>query len=345
MASDFAQDSQPHSEGLRTWQGAVAVVSGGASGIGAALCHTLGRAGATVVVADIHHEGAEATAAAIRAEGGTAVAAAVDVRECELVEKLITQTVDEYGRIDYLFNNAGVGVGGDVHGCDDAGWRQLLDVNIGGVVHGIQAAYPVMIRQGFGHIVNTASMAGLMTTPGATGYGATKHAIVGLSRSLRIEAAEYGVRVSVLCPGVIRTPILEQSGRYGKELVLLPPDQQQELLDRLRPMEADRFAAKALRAVARNRSVIIVPGWWRMLWWLDRLSPALGSTLSGWGYRSMIRRLVAAAGEDATVSDMGTGLTGSEHRSAETVVGENGDGTTLPHDESSGESQQIPASR
>src|SRR5262249_36265299 len=138
------------------------------------------------------------------------------------------------------------------------------------------AAYPVMIDQGYGHIVNTASMAGLMPAPGTVSYAATKHAVVGLSTSLRIEAADFGVRVSVLCPGVIDTPILEGAGKYGKLLVPIAPEVQRALWARLRPMPADRFASKVLRAVARNKAIIIVPSWWKVFWWINRLSPSLG---------------------------------------------------------------------
>src|SRR5439155_13844601 len=102
-------------------------------------------------------------------------------------------------------------------------WHKVFDVNLRGVVNGVQAAYPVMLRQGFGHIVNTASVAGLLPTPTIVSYCAAKHAVVGLSTSLRVEAAEAGVRVSVLCPGAIKTPILE-GGKYGKMLQPLPPE-------------------------------------------------------------------------------------------------------------------------
>jgi short-subunit dehydrogenase len=112
------------------------------------------------------------------------------------------------------------------------------------------------------------------------GYGATKHAVVGLSTSLRVEAAPAGVRVSVLCPGVIRTPVLVDGGKFGKLLQPVPQATQRDLWERQRPMDPDRFAEKALRAVARNRAIIIIPGWWRMVWWVNRLSPSLGLWLA-----------------------------------------------------------------
>ena len=107
-----------------------------------------------------------------------------------------------------MFNNAGIAIGGSAHDYGIQEWNQIIDVNLRGVVNGVQAAYCIMIKQGFGHIVNTASITGLMPTPGQVAYSMTKHAVVGLSLSLRAEAALLGIRVSVLCPGAIRTPIL-----------------------------------------------------------------------------------------------------------------------------------------
>ena len=183
------------------------------------------------------------------------------------------------------FNNAGIGIGGEVRLYELEDWNRVLDVNLRGVIHGVQAAYPIMLRQGFGHIVNTASMAGLLPTPLVVGYGATKHAVVGLSTSLRVEAAPAGVRVSVLCPGVIRTPALIDGGKFGKLLQPVPQETQRDLWEAQRPMDPNRFAEKALRAVARNRAIIIIPWWWRIGWWVNRLSPSLGLWLATWATR------------------------------------------------------------
>jgi len=268
----------PVSEGvpkLRSYQGGVAIITGGASGIGRALAEALSAQGATLVLADLQIGLAEEVADEIRKTGGDATAREVDVTDFAAMEALVQSTLSNHGRLDYFFNNAGIGIGGEVrlYRIDD--WYRVLDVNLRGVVNGIQAAYPVMVGQGYGHIVNTASMAGLMPSPGTVSYAATKHAVVGLSMSLRIEAEEYGVRVSVVCPGVIDTPILT-GGRYGKMLVPIQPEVQRALWQQLRPMPADRFARKVLAAVAKNKPVIIVPSWWKLFWWINRLSPPLG---------------------------------------------------------------------
>jgi NAD(P)-dependent dehydrogenase (short-subunit alcohol dehydrogenase family) len=180
-----------------------------------------------------------------------------------------------HGRLDYIFNNAGIGIGGEVRDYQLEDWNRVFDVNLRGVVHGIQAAYPIMLRQGYGHIVNTASMAGLMPAPSTISYATTKHAVVGLSTSLRIEAADAGVRVSVLCPGVIDTPILT-GGKYGKMLRPVAPEVQRAYWERLRPMPVDRFAVKVLAALAKNKAIIVLPSWWKLFWWVNRLSPSLG---------------------------------------------------------------------
>jgi NAD(P)-dependent dehydrogenase (short-subunit alcohol dehydrogenase family) len=280
-------------DSLRTYKGAVAIVTGGASGIGRALGEALARRGALVVLADLQVELAQEVVACIRAAGGQAIAEQLDVTDFHATRRLVQDTCSSHGRLDYLFNNAGIGIGGEVRLYELEDWNRVLDVNLRGVIHGIQAAYPIMLRQGFGHIVNTASMAGLMPTPLAVGYGATKHAVVGLSTSLRVEAALAGVRVSVLCPGVIRTPVLIDAGKYGKLLEPVPQETQRELWERQRPMEPNRFAEKALRAVAANRAIIIIPWWWRIVWWVNRLSPSMGLRLAAWAtrkYRDTVKR-------------------------------------------------------
>jgi len=214
---------------LRVFNDATAIVTGGASGIGRAISEELAQRGCDVVLADLQIELAKEVASQIRASGGTATAVKVDVTDFPAMDKLVHATVTRTGRLDYLFNNAGIVIGGGVdhYGIED--WNRVIDVNLRGVVNGVQAAYKIMLAQGFGHIVNTASMAGLMSGPGNVVYTTTKHAVVGLSTSLRAEAASQGVRVSVVCPGVIRTPILDDGGKFGKMLVDLPPEEMRRM--------------------------------------------------------------------------------------------------------------------
>jgi len=261
---------------LRTFDAAVAIVTGGASGIGRALAESLVARGATVILADRQGDLADEVASKIRARRGQAIASQVDVTDFPAVEYLVQKCVRDFGRLDYQFNNAGIGIGGkaEYYGIDD--WNEVLRVNLGGVVNGLQAAYPVMLKQGFGHIVNTASIGGLMPFPFAVGYCASKHGIVGLSTSLRIEAAKSNVRVSALCPGIVRTSALVDCGAFGRLSQSVPSEIQRRGFDRLRPMEPARFAEKALRGVVKNKAIIVVPRWWKLAWYLNRISPALG---------------------------------------------------------------------
>jgi NAD(P)-dependent dehydrogenase (short-subunit alcohol dehydrogenase family) len=259
----------------------VAVITGGASGIGAAIGKAIARLGAEVVLADRQIDAAEKTASSIRTSGGTASAEEVDVRSLSSITSVVEKTVSRTRRIDYFFNNAGIGVGGEAYTYEPRDWDDVLDVNLRGVTNGIQAVYPVLIRQRAGHIVNTASLAGLVPVAGQISYTASKYAVVGLSKVLRVEAKRHGVNVSVLCPGIIRTPILT-GGKYGRLKVTgLDGDKLRELIDQTRPMDVDVFARKALAEILRNRAIIVIPHWWKALWLLERVSPALTMRLSG----------------------------------------------------------------
>jgi NAD(P)-dependent dehydrogenase (short-subunit alcohol dehydrogenase family) len=280
--------------GIRTFDGAAAIVTGGASGIGRALGEALAGRGARVVLADVQEDLARAVAEGIRGKGGSATAAALDVTDFGAVRRLIEATFEREGRLDYLFNNAGIGILGEARYYSIDDWTRILDVNLRGVIHGVQAAYPLMVQQGFGHIVNTASGAGLMPAPLVVGYCTTKYAVVGLSTSLRIEAATAGVRVSVLCPGVVRTPALIDGGRFGRVVQPIPPEVQRALIDPQRPMPPDRFARRALAAVARNRAIVVIPTSWKVLWGLYRVSPAIGFLIGSLALRITTRALERA---------------------------------------------------
>jgi NAD(P)-dependent dehydrogenase (short-subunit alcohol dehydrogenase family) len=253
--------------------GKIAFVTGGASGIGAALATKLVDGGAEVWIADRQIGAAQELAQRLNSGGAKAHAIELDVRSYPSFESAVAEAVRLSGRIDYLFNNAGIGVGGEVDSYTLDDWNDVFDVNLRGVVHGIQAVYPIMIRQHSGHIVNTASMSGLVASPGSVSYTATKYAVVGISKALRVEAERHGVQVSVLCPGAIRTPALT-GGKFGR----IPSISDEELLkswERLRPMAPEKFAERALRAVLRGDAIIVVPTWWKAFWYLERLSPAL----------------------------------------------------------------------
>ena len=262
---------------IRVFKDATAIVTGAASGIGRGLAEELAKRGCEVVLADLQVEEAEKSASAINAAGGKARAAELDVTNFVETEQLVQETVKRTGRLDFIFNNAGIAFTGNVNHYTIENWRRILDVNLHGVINGVQAAYQVMMNQGFGHIVNTASFAGLVPSPGNVSYASTKHAIVGLSTSLRAEAAMLGIRVSVLCPSFVRTPILDDGGKFGGSLVELSPEKKQKLLalyEKYKPIPPNVFAEKALDQVAGNKAIIVLPSRWKFIWLLCRLFPS-----------------------------------------------------------------------
>ena len=236
------------------FQRKVAIVTGGASGIGQALCEALSRHGASVIVADIDDDRARQTASAIAAHGGLARAAHLDVTNREHVQRLVADTAGEFGHLDYMFNNAALTASrGELCDLPCEAWLRAIDVNFLGVLYGTMAAYACMIRQGSGHIVNTASLAGLVGFPTSMPYGATKAAVVNLSMSLRMEAAARGVKVSVTCPGPVHSDTDEARRLIG----------------------VNKAARQILGGVERNRAIIVFPWLARLLWWRYRLSPDL----------------------------------------------------------------------
>jgi NAD(P)-dependent dehydrogenase (short-subunit alcohol dehydrogenase family) len=241
--------------------GKVAIVTGGGSGIGEAVSLELAGRGARVVVADINGDDARRVARAIADGGGQATASRIDVADEQDVKGLVEETAAGYGRLDYQFNNAGIAIGGDARDLTLDQWRRVLDVDLNGVLHGTLAAYPVMVGQGFGHIVNTSSGAGLVPTPLNAPYCTAKYAVVGLSLSLRLEGADLGVKVSVVCPGYVRTPIFSTAVAVGmpRELVSRPPG-------RIKMIEPAVAARAILGGVARNQAIIAFPRYIRWAW-------------------------------------------------------------------------------
>lgn len=186
----------------------VAVVTGGGSGIGRALVDVFAREGARLVVADIDEAAAIETADAVRARGGTALAVRTDVSDLGQVQALADRAFAELGAVDVLCNNAGVALWGGLEQATHRDWQWVLGVNLWGVIHGLEAFLPRMIAGNRrGHVVNTASMAGLVATRGLGIYNTSKYAVVGLSETLAKDLAPYGIGVSVLCPMGVATRI------------------------------------------------------------------------------------------------------------------------------------------
>jgi NAD(P)-dependent dehydrogenase (short-subunit alcohol dehydrogenase family) len=271
----------------------IVMVTGGASGIGRSIATALVRRGHHVTVADVDEPAAKkavATLAELGAPaGGTASSVGLDVTDREAFAAAAQEVAREHGQLDVLFNNAGIGVGGLADEMTDALWDRTIDVNLRGVVHGVQAALPIMTAQHDGHIVNTASMAGLITAPLMLPYTTTKHAVVALSRALRAEVAGDGIRVTAVCPSFIATPLLDN----------LNPGMEQnnatsgvhEIVGRFqgRLGDPDELAEAVLRGVAANKTLVVYP---RSQWPVvvtQRVAPWLVERVTGRviaGYRA-----------------------------------------------------------
>jgi len=187
----------------------VSIITGAASGIGKATSIVFGREGAKVLCADINAEGAEATARQIADTGGEAESFGVDVADEDQVKAMIADAVSRWGRLDAIYNNAGIGTGAPVTQMPVEEWDRIQAINLRGVFLGIKHAIPEMLKNGGGSIVSTASDAGLMGAPMLSAYCASKGGVVMLTKAVAVEWARMGIRVNCVCPGVIRTPILD----------------------------------------------------------------------------------------------------------------------------------------
>jgi NAD(P)-dependent dehydrogenase (short-subunit alcohol dehydrogenase family) len=256
---------------MQDLKGRVAVVTGGGSGIGAALARAFAAQGMDVAVADIEIAGAEEAAADVRAAGRRALAVQADVSKLASVEAFAERVYRELGGCHVLCNNAGVIVLGSLESRTAKDWEWVLGVNLWGVVHGLLAFLPRMLSQpGEKHIVNTASIAGLIPTPGVGVYATSKYAVVGLSEHLRMDLARHAIGVSVLCPGGVQTQILSSQRNRPEELgaPTAPAEDMRRLTsgserhpDEMQPPEA--IAAAVLEGIRANDAYILTHAHYR----------------------------------------------------------------------------------
>jgi NAD(P)-dependent dehydrogenase (short-subunit alcohol dehydrogenase family) len=266
---------------MKNLAGKVALVTGAAGGIGRGCALELAKAGAQLVLADIDENGLAAVENEVIALGTRALAVPTDVARPEAVERLAARAIEEMGRVDLLLNNAGVSVVAPAAKMTIDDWEWIVSINLWGPVRLIHALLPQMVARGSGHVVNVASMAGLVGAPGMSAYSLTKFGIVGYSEALRLEAAEHGIEVTVVCPGYVRTN-LHRATRYRNEgfrRFLDAPPRWYGV-----PVEA---AAKRIVDGIRRREGIVTIGPERAGWLLKRLSPEVAFRTSRWLARGL----------------------------------------------------------
>jgi NAD(P)-dependent dehydrogenase (short-subunit alcohol dehydrogenase family) len=253
---------------MKLVNGQAAVVTGAASGIGFALAEAFGKRGLSVMLADVEESALEAARQRLSQAGYTVAAHRTDVSDHASVQGLAAATVDRFGHVDLLVNNAGVGGAlGPIWASDPKDWAWTLGVNLFGVVNGLQTILPAMVARRQGHVVNVASLAGLTSVPFTSTYGVSKHAVVALSESLAGELAAVGspIKVSVVCPGLVQTRIFESERNRPAELKAVPKIAP-ETLARIRsgfaermgtPMPASELADRVIAGIERDDFLIL----------------------------------------------------------------------------------------
>ena len=247
----------------------VAVITGAASGLGRAIALALGREVWTVVIADIDLEGAEETARAIRSAGGDAEVTHLDVRDAQAFEALAETVWDTHARCDLLVNNAGVASTGQIGEASLDDWRWCIDIDLYGPIHGCHAFAPRMKAQGWGHVVNVASIAAYALGARMGPYNVAKAGVVALSETLRAELLDHNVGVTVVCPGFFATNIAAN--------MRVTHDREREKTDALihsADLSAEQVAQRVLDAVRKNAPFVVTPRSAQVLFWLRRLLPA-----------------------------------------------------------------------
>jgi NAD(P)-dependent dehydrogenase (short-subunit alcohol dehydrogenase family) len=254
-------------------RGRVAVVTGAASGIGRATTLALAEAGALVAGCDLDSNGLEATLELCQARGVRTLGAVVDVGDAAAVEAFAERVERELGPTYCLVNNAGVGVAGGFLDTELADWEWLLRVNLWGTVHATRAFAPRLRQRGAGRIVNVASASGFCNLPSLAAYGTTKYAVVGLSEALRAELLPFGVKVSVVCPGLVNTPIVQTARIRGVADAAARRSELIQLYEQ-RGLAPESVANAIVAAAESGKAMVVVSSEAWLLYLLKRAVPS-----------------------------------------------------------------------
>ncbi|MBN1288125.1 MAG: SDR family NAD(P)-dependent oxidoreductase [Actinobacteria bacterium] len=253
------------------------VITGGASGIGQALALAFADKGCKVGILDIDMEAAEETLEAIRSRGGSGEALLCDVSKLEDVERAASYFFSSWGAVDILINNAGIGCGGYVGDLPISEWKKVVDTDLWGVIHGCHAFIPGMKSQGGGHVINTASTAGIMPVMGFAPYCASKAGVVAISQVLRMELAPFNIGVTVVCPSPIATNIVKNSMKLISVESIRETDWAVAMIKTAMDksaVTAGDLAGKVVKAVEKNRLYVLTNATSRRAWLAVRLGPS-----------------------------------------------------------------------
>lgn len=259
---------------LELFTNKIVIITGAASGIGKAIANELLDQNAIVYMIDVNEE------ALMQIAGSNAIPVVCDVTDHVKVKSSIESIHKENGKIDFLFTVAGIGYAGEMSGYTVDAWNRIMEVNLLGVINCVQTIYPIMKDQQFGRIVNVASVAGLVPSGLLVPYATTKHAVVGLSKSLRLEAELNNVKVHLVFPGGIDTNMLDQS--YPADMPEASRIDARRYLGKItgKPRAAESLAKYILKKLTKNKMDIYYPAKVKEIWWLYRHTPKLLNKLA-----------------------------------------------------------------
>ncbi len=244
------------------------IITGAASGIGKALARLLNTKRARLYLLDLNEEGLQQLATSLKRINPNVFTYSFDVSDYPSFVNFQQEFLKTETCPDYLFNNAGVGIGGEVKDFSIESWKKIIDANLYGTINGIQLFYPLMVENRKGHIVNISSLAGLAALPGEAPYVASKYAIQGLTEALEVEASFYDVKVTAVCPGVVRTPIYKTGQIIGfnkKKVLRLWP----------KGITAKACAEIILEGVAKEKRMIVITAFAKVVYFAKRFFSSL----------------------------------------------------------------------